>query len=94
MNESYATLDVVVTSPPCEDFSNTCVILCRPGDVRLARNDDGRGHWEQVDDGPAFVVITAQTSMEKCERFAHRFNVELLQLLAFRDGAEATKLVH
>lgn len=93
MSESYAFPDVVVTSPPYEAFSNDQIILCRPNDERLAQIDDGRGHWEQADEGPTFIVLTSLTPAERCKRFAARFALDLSQLLAFCESSETLRRV-
>lgn len=66
------------------------VVLCHPGDPRLGLAweflDDKSGGFEQGVGDPVMLVISGQTSDDKCARLAARFGVESGIVIAFRDG--------
>ena len=72
-----------------EAFSNTTVVLCRPGDLQLARaNWPETGGFEQDDDGPVKIVMGTLTSDDTCGKLGERFGVESYRLRKFRDTPE------
>lgn len=76
------------------DFSNTEVILCRPTDRRLAQFHRSAG-WEQLCDGPTFLVIACDADPDSCKQLSARLGVDLNSVLAFRDQPEVvTRQLH
>lgn len=68
------------------DFGNRNVVICFPGDPRLAIVWDEHGGWEQGPDDPIMLVMGTLTSDEKCEHLAARFGVDVAPLKAARDA--------
>lgn len=80
-------------STATESFADRTVVLCRPDDSELGAQHGAGGGFEQSDDGPVRIVITAHTSDEKCERLGKRFGVEAARLRTFRDTPALRQVV-
>lgn len=81
------------TQGSTQGFSDRTVVLCRPDDPELAMRHGPTGGFEQSDDGPVRVVVSALTSDAKCERLGNRFGIEASRLLAFREAPGLARVV-
>lgn len=66
------------------DFSDSCVILVKPDDVRIVMLSDATVSAQQAFDGPTFLVIAASAPDDVLERAANRYAIPVQALRQFR----------
>lgn len=69
-------------------YSESDIVICRPGHEGLGKVWGESGGWEQSDGGPLIVVVGSETSDEKCQQLAERFDLHAPGLIWYRDSKD------